>query len=505
MKLIHNIALKLDEDESLALTRAAERSGFRPDRIRAMRIVRRSVDARKKNDIRLVYSVRIEEPSDRPVPREYPQISSAVRPVVVGFGPAGMFCALRLARHGLRPLVFERGSEIGTRTEKVRRYWEGGALDPDCNVQFGEGGAGTFSDGKLTTLIGDPRREEVLADFAGFGAPESILWEAKPHIGTDNLPRVVRNLREEIRRLGGEILFDTAAEDFEIRGGVLQAVRAGGVRYEVTHLALAIGHSARDTYRLLLGKGLAAQAKPFSAGARIEHLAEEINRSQYGAAYRHPKLGAADYKLSFRDETGAGAYTFCMCPGGVVVASSSEPDAIVTNGMSEFQRDGINSNSALLVDVSFSTPEEGIAFQRGLERAAYRLGGGRAPCQRVGDFLAGHASAAFGSVLPSYLPGVSLCDLGGLFDERIAGVLKRALPAMDRKLRGFAHPDALLTAPETRSSSPLRFLRDENFCSLNAAGLYPCGEGCGYAGGIMSAAVDGLRVAEAIVRDISGK
>lgn len=505
MKIIHNIALRLDENESLAFDRAVKLSGLKARDIRAMHIAKRSVDARKKNDIKLVYSVRIEEKSDKPIVREFPQIKSAQRPVVVGFGPAGMFCALRLARHGLKPLVLERGSDVQTRARKTAAYWAGGALDPECNVQFGEGGAGTFSDGKLTTLIGDPLCEEVLADFAAFGAPREILWEAKPHIGTDNLPRVVRNLREEILRLGGEIRFDTRAEDFEIAGGALVALRANGERIEVSELVLAVGHSARDTYRTLLAKGVAAQAKAFSAGVRIEHLAENINRAQYGEAWRHPKLGAADYKLSFRNESGDSAYTFCMCPGGSVVASSSEPDGIVTNGMSEFARDGINSNSALLVGVSFATPEEGIEFQRKLERGAFLLGEGRAPCQRVGDFLAERNSAEFGEVRPTYLPGVALRDLNGLLGTRISGVLREAIPALDRKLRGFAHPDSLLTAPETRSSSPLRFVRGENGESLNVAGLFPCGEGCGYAGGIMSAAVDGLRAADAVIRKIRSK
>ena len=501
MKIVSGISLRLDEDENRALERAAAESGLHPEKIRALRVVKRSVDARRKNDLRLVYSVRIEEVSDRPPVREFEQIRTSERPVVAGFGPAGMFCALRLARYGLRPLVLERGSEVETRTRRVKDYWAGGALDPDCNVQFGEGGAGAFSDGKLTTLIGDPLCEEVLRDFAAFGAPEEILWNAKPHVGTDNLPRVLKNLRAEILRLGGEIRFDAKAEDFLIENGALRALKVKGETLETRHLALAVGHSARDTYRVLLGKGISAQAKAFSVGVRIEHLAEKINRAQYGDAYKHPKLGAADYKLVFHDGTGDSAYTFCMCPGGVVVASSSEADGIVTNGMSAFARDGINSNSALLVGVNFDTPEAGIRFQRDLERAAFLLGNGVAPCQRAGDFLAGKPSKTFGEVRPTYAPSVTFCDLSAFFDARISGILKRALPALDRKLHGFAHPDALLTAPETRTSSPLRFLRNERYESPSAAGLYPCGEGCGFAGGIISAAVDGIRVADAIAAD----
>lgn len=507
MKLVAGVRLGLDEPLKRAFERAVKKSGLRPREVSRCLLAKRSVDARDKGDVHFVCSVRIEQPGDAPpTPRDYKQVRAAERPVVVGFGPAGMFCALDLARHGLRPLVLERGSRVEERRRKVEASFAGAPVDPACNVQFGEGGAGTFSDGKLTTLIGDPLCEEVLADFADFGAPAEIRWQAKPHIGTDRLPEVVRRLREEIVRLGGEICFDTQATDFSYENGRLTAVIAGETVLETDTCVLAIGHSARDTYRTLLAQKVLVQPKAFSLGVRIEHLREDVDRAQYGKFAGHPALGAADYKLVYHDEQGNSAYTFCMCPGGSVVASSSEPDAVVTNGMSAFARDGVNSNSAVLVGVeACATPEQGIALQRELERRAFLLGNGRAPCQRVEDFLRGRPTAAFGRVQPTYRPGVTPSALSGLFGERVEKTLRGALLAWDRRMRGFAADDALLTAPETRSSAPLRILRNESYMSPSLRGLYPCGEGCGYAGGIMSAAVDGLRVSRAIVRRLTAR
>ena len=525
---IRDISLPPMQDMSLLVAAAARQLRIDQTQIKQLDVRRRSVDARKKNDVRLIYTmdVLVKGREDKVLKMAHnPKASIAKdddyeppkaqtlpekRPVIVGFGPAGMFCALVLARAGFRPIVLERGQDAKTRHEKVLKFWETGELDPGCNVQFGEGGAGTFSDGKLNTGVNNPRNYWVLEQFANAGAGAEILFDAKPHIGTDVLVDVVQNLREEITACGGEVLFGAKMTEILTDAGAVCGVRYETAEGEKTipcdQLVLALGHSARDTFRMLASLGVPMQPKAFSMGVRIEHLQKTINESQYGPFAENPALGAADYKLNVKLPDGTSAYTFCMCPGGYVVAAASEEGGVVTNGMSNCARNGENANAALLVTL---TPEDfpekgvlgGMAYQEQLEKAAFEKGGGNyhAPAQLVGDFLAHRPSTGFGAVQPTYRPGVTLCDLHEVLPERITKVLENALPELDRKLRGFAGADAVMTAPETRSSSPVRILRGENRQSA-LAGLYPCGEGAGYAGGIMSAAVDGILTAEAILK-----
>jgi uncharacterized FAD-dependent dehydrogenase len=428
----------------------------------------------------------------------------------VGTGPAGLFAALVLARAGARPLVLERGAAVDARVRAVETFIRDGVLDPDSNIQFGEGGAGTFSDGKLTTNTHDPRCRRVLEALVEAGAAEEILWQAKPHIGTDHLTGAVKRIREQIESLGGEVRFVTRLSDLildadgRLRGVVTQSDR-GREEFAAEALILATGHSARDTFEALLLRGARLAQKPFSIGVRIEHDQRMVDRAQYGSAAGHPALGAADYKLSCHLPSGRGVYTFCMCPGGWVVAATSEPGGVVTNGMSRFARDGVNANAAFLVSVSPKDFEDdhplaGVRFQRRWEHAAFELGGRdfRAPAQLMGDFLRGVASSAAGGVEPTYPLGVQYADLSLCLPDFVVSSLREAAPVLDRRMRGFATADAVLTGVETRSSSPVRVVRDETLQS-NLRGVYPCGEGAGYAGGIMSAAVDGMRCAEAVL------
>ena len=492
-------------------------------KIRKLSIVRRSVDARKKPDVKIVYTIDVAvDGNEQKILRssgckrasiaktEYYKplkgIVSNERPVVVGFGPAGMFAALVLAMAGLRPIVLERGEEAAARHEKVEHFFATGKLDPKSNVQFGEGGAGTFSDGKLNTGVSNPRIGWVLEQFVKAGAGEDILFEAKPHVGTDVLLTVVQNIRHRIISLGGEVRFRTQIVGLESENGRLSAVVTdSGERISCRSAVFAIGHSARDTFEMLKEQGVPMEQKPFAMGVRIEHKQSVVDRAQYGK--EDPVLPPADYKLVKHLDNDT-VYTFCMCPGGYVVAAASEEGRVVTNGMSYADRAGENANAALLVTVNPSDlcsedPLAGMHWQRSIEEAAYRAGGGnyRAPAQLVGDFLAGKPSAAAGTVQPTYRPGVTWCDLHDVLPAKITAALKEALPQLDQNLKGFAASDAVLTAPETRSSSPVRILRDESRQSA-LRGLYPTGEGAGYAGGIMSAALDGIQTAEAIIASL---
>ena len=522
---IRDIALPPEHDTNQLIYESAKLLRISPSKIRQLNLFRRSVDARKKPDVKIIYTVDVVvdgseqkilknsgckrassvTPQFYKVPKATAQPEK--RPVIVGFGPAGMFAALVLAMAGLKPLVLERGEDAASRHEKVERFFATGQLDPKSNVQFGEGGAGTFSDGKLNTGVNNPRIGWILEQFAAFGARENILYDAKPHVGTDVLLTVVQNLRKRVTELGGEIRFNTQVTGLRTKDGKLTGLElADGDVIACDQVILAIGHSARDTFEMLHDIGIPMEPKPFAMGVRIEHKQTEIDKAQYGEV--NPVLPPADYKLVRHLEDGT-VYTFCMCPGGYVVAAASEEGGVVTNGMSYADRDGENANAALLVTVNPAEfPYEGVLggmrWQRDIEQVAYRAGGGTysAPAQRVGDFLAGRPSAGPGAVQPTYRPGVTWCDLHDVLPEKLTRSIAEALPGLDRNLSGFAAADAVLTAPETRSSSPVRILRDEHKQSA-IKGLYPCGEGAGYAGGIMSAAIDGIQCAEAIIEELN--
>ena len=530
MLRINEIKVPLGAGEYEIKKAAARLVGVRAEDFLTFEIVRESIDSRKKDNIFMVYSadVRLDAAEESIASRferskvfyheaykyELPEIrrNSEFRPVIAGFGPAGMFCALWLARQGFRPIVLERGHDVDARTRDVETFWRERRLCEESNVQFGEGGAGTFSDGKLTTGIKDGRIREVIRTLVEFGAPEEIAYSARPHIGTDKLCGVVKNLREAVIALGGEVRFGCRLTDIYVANEFLQGVsytdEAGGVHdIETDCLVLCTGHSARDTVEMLYKKGVKMEQKAFSVGTRIEHPQEMINRSQYGKFYNDPRLGAADYKLWNHPPHGRGGYTFCMCPGGTVVCASSEENTVVTNGMSNHARDGENANSAILIGIEpdhfeDDSPLAGFAFQRELERKAFAAGGGdyTAPCQLVGDFLAGRKTVHTGKVRATCPTGVTGSDMRLVLPKVVTDGIGKAIEAFDRKLRGFAMSDAVLTFPESRSSSPVRILRDE-FFQTNIHGLYPCGEGAGYAGGIVSAAVDGIRCAEHVFED----
>ncbi len=520
---LNEVALALDYDEQSLKKAAAKKLNIPVSDIQSVSLYKRSVDARKKDNVHFTAALDVKADHEKSIVRkcrnavlveEYrydlPKGGTlAKRPVIIGSGPCGLFAALILAQCGQKPIIIERGRDVDSRTQDVRTFWNGGILDETSNVQFGEGGAGTFSDGKLNTGTKDSRIRKVLMEFAAHGASKEILYLAKPHIGTDMLKTTVRNIRQTILALGGEYWFETQLTGLQIVNGAVTAVELRkhdfAFSMETDHVILAIGHSARDTFAMLRDTGIAMEQKPFAMGVRIEHLQEHINQSQYGTFWNHPCLSAADYKLAVHLPQ-RGVFTFCMCPGGSVVAAASEQGRLVTNGMSEFARDKTNANAALLTNV---TPEDfgseevlaGIQLQRQLEETAFRAGGENyhAPVQRVCDFLQGQKTVAIGSVVPSYQPGYTLTDLHNCLPAWMTDSLKEGMLLMDKKLHGFADGDAVLTAVESRSSSPVRILRDSRMQSVSCRGLYPCGEGAGYAGGIISAAVDGIKAAEMIV------
>ena len=552
MLRITELRLPLDHGPDDLLPAVLTRLGLAEAELSSLVVFKRSHDARKKSAVVLIYTIdctlaagvdeagllarHAGDSHVRPTPdTRYHLVAQApvgfeldrLRPVVIGFGPCGIFAALVLAQMGLRPIVLERGKQVRERTKDTWALWRQGVLTPESNVQFGEGGAGTFSDGKLWSQISDPRHltRKVLTEFVKAGAPEEILYVAKPHIGTFRLVGMVEKMRADIEALGGEIRFEQRVVDLQVETGMGGAqVRgltlAGGEQIRADHVVLAVGHSARDTFEMLHRRGVFMEAKPFSVGFRVEHPQSLIDRARFGPSAGHPILGAADYKLVHHAGNGRSVYSFCMCPGGTVVAATSEVGRVVTNGMSQYSRNERNANAGIVVGISPQdyrldrnasgpvSPLDGIVFQRFWESRAYVLGGEnyRAPGQLLGDFVAGRHGRAlardFGSVLPSYQPGVTMTDLaepgrGSLPDEALVAI-REALPAFERQIRGFAMADAVLTGVETRTSSPLRITRGKDLQSLNVAGLYPAGEGAGYAGGIMSAGVDGIEAAEAL-------
>ena len=544
MLRITDLRLPLDHDEPTLRQTIVARLGVPDADLLGFTVFRRNHDARKKTAIVLIYTIDCElrdqaevlarHPGDqhlRAAPdTRYRFVTHAPadfyaggrpRPVVIGFGPCGIFAALVLAQMGLRPIVLERGKPVRERTQDTWALWRKRVLTPESNVQFGEGGAGTFSDGKLWSQISDPRHlmRKVLTEFVKAGAPEEILYVGKPHIGTFRLVAMVEKMRAEIESLGGEVRFHQRVTDLHVEAGQVRGlVLASGEQLAADHIVLAVGHSARDTFGMLHERGVFMEAKPFSIGFRIEHPQSLIDRARFGPNAGHPLLGAADYKLVHHARNGRSVYSFCMCPGGTVVAATSEPNRVVTNGMSQYSRNERNANAGIVVGIAPQdyrqdgatdgpvNPLDGIAFQRVWESRAFELGSGNydAPGQLVGDFVRGQPSSAVGGVLPSYRPGVHFTDLATSLPAYAIEAVREALPAFDRQIPGFAMHDAVLTGVETRTSSPLRVTRGRDFQSLNVKGLYPAGEGAGYAGGIMSAGVDGIEVAEALARALIG-
>ena len=552
MLRITELRLPLDHAQDALRPAIVARLGLKADAdLKDFTVFKRSYDARKKSAIVLIYTVDCEladpamqtrlldtfkgDPHIRPTPdTSYHFIghasadggaASKPRPVIVGFGPCGLFVALILAQMGLRPIVLERGKEVRQRTKDTWGLWRQSELNPESNVQFGEGGAGTFSDGKLWSQISDPRHltRKVLTEFVKAGAPEEILYVSKPHIGTFRLVSMIEKMRAEIESLGGEIRFQQRVTGLEIEDGHVRGVTlASGEQIRADHVVLALGHSARDTFKMLHEQGVHMEAKPFSIGYRIEHPQGVIDRARFGPNAGNEILGAADYKLVHHARNGRSVYSFCMCPGGTVVAATSEPERVVTNGMSQYSRNERNANAGIVVGISPQdyrqdgrsdgpvNPLDGMAFQRIWESRAYELGGGAyvAPGQLVGDFIKGQRSTALGDVMPSYKPGVLMTDLAqkgrGSLPGYALAAIREALPAFEKQIKGFSMADAVLTGVETRTSSPLRITRGRDYQSLNVKGLYPAGEGAGYAGGIMSAGVDGIEVAEAVGASILG-
>ncbi|WP_260924419.1 NAD(P)/FAD-dependent oxidoreductase [Novosphingobium sp. 9] len=539
MLRLSDLMLPLDHSGEDLDRAICERLGIAPEELLRVIVARRGNDARRKSAIKLVYTLDLHLADEaavlarhegdqhvRPTPDtsyrfpvRAPEGWDGPRPVVIGAGPCGLLAALILAQMGLRPIIVERGKAVRERTKDTWGLWRRSVLDPESNVQYGEGGAGTFSDGKLYSRIKDSRHlgRKVLTEFVKAGAPDDILYEAHPHIGTFRLVTMVMSMRETIEQLGGEYRFGTRVDDFEIETDEVGERRlaalhlSNGERLEARHVIMAIGHSARDTFEILHERGVYAEAKPFAIGVRIEHPQSWIDKARYGECAGNPILGAAAYAISHQAKNGRTVYSFCMCPGGRVVAATSEEGRVVTNGMSQYSRAEFNANSGLVVDV---TPErdfpggplEGLKLQRQLEEVAYAAGGSNydAPGQTLGDFLKDRPSTQFGVVEPSYKPGVKPTDLAQVLPPFVVEALREAIPVFGRKVPGYDHPDVVMTGVETRTSSPVRFTRGKDLQSLNTRGLYPAGEGAGYAGGILSAAVDGIRVAEALALDLLG-
>lgn len=539
MLRLTELRLPLDHPPAALTEAICERLGIASEELERYTVARRGNDARKKSAIKLVYSVDVvvndeaavlarfaDDPQVRPRPdTAYRFVARAPagycgpRPVVIGAGPCGLLAALVLAQMGLRPIIIERGKAVRDRTKDTWGLWRRSALKPESNAQFGEGGAGTFSDGKLYSRIKDPRHlgRKVLTEFVKAGAPEEILTEAHPHIGTFRLVTMVMSIRRTIEALGGEYRFETRVDDIDVATAPEGSRKIQGLHLSTGdylpagHVILAVGHSARDSFHMLHRRGVHIEAKPFAIGVRIEHPQSWIDKARYGASAGHRDLGAAAYSLSHQCANGRTVYSFCMCPGGTVVAATSEDGRVVTNGMSQYSRAERNANSGIVVDINPARdypgdPLAGIAFQRHWEELAYVAGGSTyaAPGQKVGDFLAGRASTDFGEVTPSYRPGVKPTDLARCLPDFVVESIREALPAFGRQIPGYDHPDAVMTGVETRTSAPVRITRGKNYQSLNVAGLYPAGEGAGYAGGILSAAVDGIKVAEALALDLIG-
>ncbi|GLR39228.1 hypothetical protein GCM10011247_46270 [Pseudomonas plecoglossicida] len=534
MLRITELKLPLDHPDEALREAIVERLGIRDEQLLSFNLFKRSYDARKKNsELLFIYTIDLEASNEAELLSKFaddrnigvaPDVSYKFvghapqglqeRPIVVGFGPCGIFAGLLLAQMGFKPIVLERGKEVRQRTKDTWGLWRKSVLNPESNVQFGEGGAGTFSDGKLYSQIKDPQHHgrKVLEEFVKAGAPEEILYINKPHIGTFRLTGMVEQMRQDMIALGAEVRFqekvtDLLLEDGQLTGVVLES----GEQLHSRHVVLALGHSARDTFRMLHAKGVYMEAKPFSVGFRIEHPQTLIDKARLGKYAGHPKLGAADYKLVYHAKNGRSVYSFCMCPGGTVVAATSEPGRVVTNGMSQYSRNERNANSGIVVGIDPERdypggPLAGIELQERLEAHAYVMGGSnyQAPAQLVGDFVAGKPSTALGSVEPSYKPGVTLGDLAPSLPDFAIEAIREALPAFDRQIKGYNLHDAVLTGIETRTSSPLRITRGADYQSLNLKGLFPAGEGAGYAGGILSAGVDGIRIAEAVARDMLG-